>query len=67
VVIVATNHSAFEGPETLGQIQALASHDCLLVDPWDSLGTSQVFLFAAESAAMLDGSASIDASPDAAH
>jgi UDP-N-acetyl-D-mannosaminuronic acid dehydrogenase len=61
VVIVATNHSEFERPETLRQIRALASDDCLLVDPWDSLGTSQVFLFAAESAALLDGSASLDA------
>ena len=64
VVIVATNHSEFEQPRTLRQIRALASDDCLLVDPWNSLGTSQVFLFAAESAALVDGSASV--SPDAA-
>jgi UDP-N-acetyl-D-mannosaminuronic acid dehydrogenase len=67
VVIVATNHSEFERPETLRQIQALATNDCLLVDPWNSLGTGQVFLFAAEAAALLDGSASVDASPDATH
>jgi UDP-N-acetyl-D-mannosaminuronic acid dehydrogenase len=64
VVIIATNHSEFERPETLRRIRALASDDCLLVDPWNSLGTSQVFLFAAESAALLDGSARV--SPDAA-
>jgi len=67
VVIVATNHSAFEHPEARRQIQTLAMNDCLLVDPWNSLGTGQVFLFAAESAALLDGSANVDASPDAAH
>ena len=66
VVIVATNHSEFERPDTLRQIRALASDDCLLVDPWNSLGTGQVFLFASESAALLDGSASVESSPDAA-
>jgi UDP-N-acetyl-D-mannosaminuronic acid dehydrogenase len=54
VVIVATNHSAFEHPETLRQIRASAADDCLLVDPWNSLGTSQVFLFAAESGEFAD-------------
>ena len=67
VVIVATNHSQFEQPETLRQIRALAAEDCLLADPWNSLGTGQVFLFAAESAALLGDSAGIDASSDAAH
>jgi hypothetical protein len=63
---VATNHSEFERPETLRQIRALVSDDGLLVDPWNSLGTGQVFLFAAESAALLPDPADIDASPDAA-
>ncbi len=54
VVIVATNHSAFETPEARAAILSGAADDCLLVDPWNSLGTSQVFLYAAESAA-LDG------------
>ena len=54
VVIVATNHSEFERPETLRQILALVSDDCLLVDPWNSLGTSQVFVFAAEAPALTD-------------
>jgi UDP-N-acetyl-D-mannosaminuronic acid dehydrogenase len=53
VVIVATNHSEFEGPEALRTIVACASPDCLVVDPWNALGTAQVFAYAAESAAML--------------
>jgi UDP-N-acetyl-D-mannosaminuronic acid dehydrogenase len=53
VVIVATNHSAFETPEARSAILSLVGEDCLLVDPWNSLGTSQVFLYAAESAALL--------------
>jgi UDP-N-acetyl-D-mannosaminuronic acid dehydrogenase len=52
VVIVATNHSVFEDPETLELIQSAAGSDCLLVDPWNCLGTGQVFLYAAESAAL---------------
>jgi len=53
VVIVATNHSEFAGPDSLRGILAAASSDCLLVDPWNALGTAQVFAYAAESAAML--------------
>jgi len=53
VVVIATNHSEFEGPEALRAILAATSGDCLLVDPWNALGTSQVFAYAAESAAML--------------
>jgi UDP-N-acetyl-D-mannosaminuronic acid dehydrogenase len=53
VVIVATNHSEFAGPEALRAIIAGASEDCLVVDPWNALGTDQVFAYAAESAAML--------------
>jgi UDP-N-acetyl-D-mannosaminuronic acid dehydrogenase len=53
VVIVATNHSEFEGPDRLSEIVARASSDCLLVDPWNALGTAQVFAYAAETAAML--------------
>jgi UDP-N-acetyl-D-mannosaminuronic acid dehydrogenase len=53
VVIVATNHSAFEGPEALRTIVDSAGPDCLVVDPWNALGTAQVFAYAAESAAML--------------
>jgi UDP-N-acetyl-D-mannosaminuronic acid dehydrogenase len=53
VVIVATNHSEFTGPGPLGAILAAAAEGCLLVDPWNALGTAQVFLYAAESAALL--------------
>ncbi len=49
VVIVATNHSAFESPAARETILRGAGAECLLVDPWNSLGTSQVFLYAAES------------------
>jgi UDP-N-acetyl-D-mannosaminuronic acid dehydrogenase len=52
VVIVATNHSEFEGPGPLSEIVTRAAADCLLVDPWNVLGTGQVFLFAAETAAL---------------
>jgi UDP-N-acetyl-D-mannosaminuronic acid dehydrogenase len=50
VVIVATNHSEFEGPGPLSEIASRAAADCLLVDPWNVLGTGQVFVFAAETA-----------------
>jgi len=62
VVIVATNHSAFEGPAVLAGIVDRASADCLLVDPWNAFGTGQVFLYAAESSAML-APAAADAHP----
>jgi UDP-N-acetyl-D-mannosaminuronic acid dehydrogenase len=61
VVIVATNHSEFEWPQTLREILARVSDECLLVDPWNALGTAQVFLYAAESAALRGTS---DASQD---
>ena len=53
VVIIATNHSAFEGPDVRAEIVARTSGECLLVDPWDALGTGQVFVYAAETAAMV--------------
>jgi len=53
VVIVATNHSEFEGPAALREILARASEECLLVDPWNALGTAQAFLYAAEAAMLL--------------
>jgi UDP-N-acetyl-D-mannosaminuronic acid dehydrogenase len=56
-VIVATNHSEFEGPGARSEIVARAAADCLLVDPWNALGTGQVFLFAAESSALVGGAA----------
>jgi UDP-N-acetyl-D-mannosaminuronic acid dehydrogenase len=66
VVIVATNHSEFERPETLREILSAASEECLLVDPWNSFGTAQVFLYATESLALANHPAEVDASPDAA-
>ena len=43
-----------------------ASEDCLLVDPWNALGTSQVFGYVAEAAAMLGAADRVDSSSDAA-
>ena len=60
VVIVATNHSEFEGPSALREILLHASDECLLVDPWNALGTAQVFVYAAECAAMLAAPDEVD-------
>ncbi len=64
-VIVATNHSEFEGPDVRSEIVSRAAADCLLVDPWNALGTGQVFLFAAESAALV-GEATAGGTPQQA-
>lgn len=66
VVIIATNHSDFETPEAIREIVSGASEDCLLVDPWNALGTSQVFGYVAEVAAMLGTADRVDSSSDAA-
>ena len=50
VVILATNHSAFDG--ALPAIAARAAEDCLVVDPWNALGAGQVFAYASEVAAL---------------
>jgi UDP-N-acetyl-D-mannosaminuronic acid dehydrogenase len=50
VVVVAANHSIFTGPATRTAIATLASADCLVVDPWNCLGSGQVFAFADELA-----------------
>ena len=55
VVIVATNHSEFELPEAFREITERAAPDCLLVDPWNALGTSQVFVYASEATALRGG------------
>src|SRR4051794_27193355 len=52
VVVVATNHSAYSTPEALRTIAELAGTDCLVVDPWNALGTAQVFAYVAELAAL---------------
>jgi UDP-N-acetyl-D-mannosaminuronic acid dehydrogenase len=51
VVIVATNHSAYSTPEALRALAEVAP-ECLLVDPWNALGTAQVFAYVAEVAAL---------------
>ncbi|HEX4805587.1 MAG TPA: nucleotide sugar dehydrogenase [Conexibacter sp.] len=48
VVVVAANHAAFEPAATRAAIGALAAPDCLVVDPWNHLGSGQVFAFADE-------------------
>ena len=65
VVIVATNHSEFEGPAVRSEIVSRAAADALLVDPWDALGTGQVFLFAPETAALVGADPAIRAHGDA--
>jgi UDP-N-acetyl-D-mannosaminuronic acid dehydrogenase len=47
-VIVATNHSSFRDPAVLGEIALRANADCLIVDPWDCWGASQVFAYISE-------------------
>src|SRR5215204_5090699 len=55
VVVVATNHSAFTRPEALRAIAERAAEDCLVVDPWNALGTGQVFAYVAEVVALQAG------------
>ncbi len=52
VVIVAANHSEFSAPATAQAIAALAADGALVVDPWNCLGSGQVFAFADELAAL---------------
>jgi UDP-N-acetyl-D-mannosaminuronic acid dehydrogenase len=52
VVIVATNHSAYSTPDALATIARTAAPDCLVVDPWNAFGASQVFAYANEVAAL---------------
>jgi UDP-N-acetyl-D-mannosaminuronic acid dehydrogenase len=59
VVIVATNPSEFEGPPALRQVLARCDEQALLVDPWNALGTGQVFVYAAEAAALVGESVQI--------
>jgi UDP-N-acetyl-D-mannosaminuronic acid dehydrogenase len=61
VVIVGTNHSAFQSIEAVREIIARAGEESLLVDPWDALGTGQVFSYVSESAAMLGAPGELDA------
>ena len=52
-VIIATNHSEFSGPAVLRAILSGAHEDCLVVDPWNAIGTAQVFGYAAEARALM--------------
>ncbi|MBB4661503.1 nucleotide sugar dehydrogenase [Conexibacter arvalis] len=61
VVVVAANHSRFSEPATVQAIAALAADDALLVDPWNCLGSGQVFAFADEVA--LVGGPGVEESP----
>ena len=56
VVVIATNHSVFREPSTLRRIAELGRDDCLVVDPWDTWGTAQVFAYAAELATLAPSS-----------
>ena len=49
VVIIATNHSEFSGPQILRAIVSGAKPDCLVVDPWNASGSAQVFAYASEA------------------
>ena len=60
VVIVATNHSEFEGPDALKEVLTRAGEECLLVDPWNCFGTGQVFSYAIEASALLGVTAQQD-------
>lgn len=51
VVIVATNHTEYSTPAALRAI-AEAAPEALIVDPWNALGTAQVFAYVAEVAAL---------------
>ena len=50
VVVIAANHSIFATPDTRSAIAALAADGALVVDPWNCLGSGQVFAFADELA-----------------
>jgi UDP-N-acetyl-D-mannosaminuronic acid dehydrogenase len=52
VVIVATNHSEYSSAESLERIRTGAKSDCLVVDPWNAFGTSQVFAYTSELRAL---------------
>jgi UDP-N-acetyl-D-mannosaminuronic acid dehydrogenase len=43
VVMIATNHSVFETPESRELIFGATAPGCLIVDPWNSLGMAKVF------------------------
>jgi UDP-N-acetyl-D-mannosaminuronic acid dehydrogenase len=52
VVVVATDHPEFRNPKALAAIARQAKADCLVVDPWNCWGASQVFAYASELAVL---------------
>ena len=65
VVIVATNHSLYSRPETFKNIVDQVTGDCLVVDPWNSFGTSQVFAHVDETEILRSDTESQDRSVSA--
>jgi len=61
VVIVATNHSEFASSAVLADIVSTADGDCLLVDPWNALGTGQVFVYSAETSVLVQAADAVSA------
>jgi UDP-N-acetyl-D-mannosaminuronic acid dehydrogenase len=53
-VVVAADHSEFRDSRTLAAIAERAG-DCLVVDPWNCWGAGQVFAYASELAALIEG------------
>jgi UDP-N-acetyl-D-mannosaminuronic acid dehydrogenase len=47
-VIIATNHTEYSNPEMRGFLSERVDDRCIVVDPWNALGTSQVFSFVNE-------------------
>jgi len=52
VIVIATNHSDYKTPAALATIAGRCAPDCLLVDPWNCWGISQVFAYTAELAVL---------------
>jgi UDP-N-acetyl-D-mannosaminuronic acid dehydrogenase len=52
LLVVAANHSEFRDPRALAAIAENGGGDCLIVDPWNCWGVSQVFAYASELATL---------------
>jgi len=51
-VVVATNHGEFSDQRALRVLGERAAADCLVVDPWNALGSAQVFAYLDEVLAL---------------
>jgi UDP-N-acetyl-D-mannosaminuronic acid dehydrogenase len=51
-IVVATNHEDFSDPGALRMLSERAAPDCLVVDPWNALGSAQVFAYLDECLAL---------------